>query len=334
LPLILIGEYIMTNLLELKNVSKIFPLGGIIRKKRVIAVDSFSLEIPEDQQRIITLAGESGSGKTTITNLLLGFIKPTSGEIIFRGKNLWKLKPDEWKTYRREVQAVFQDPYESYNTFYKMDHSLITPIKKFRLAKTHNEAVKIATEALWSVGLNADEILNKYPHELSGGQRQRVMLARVFALKPKILLADEPVSMIDISLRADILKIIQRLQKEFGMSCVYITHDLSNAFCISNYIIILYLGSVMEEGDFQAIIKNPKHPYVKMLIDSIPKPNPKNRWDSKVKLQDVEIARLEKIQGCKFSNRCSQAKKVCREKNPDLVNLIEDSRKIRCFEYV
>lgn len=322
----------MTNLLELKNVSKTFSLGGIIRKKRVIAVDNFSIEIPEDQQKIITLAGESGSGKTTIANLLLGFIKPTSGEIIYRGKNLWKLKRDEWKRYRREVQAVFQDPYESFNGFYKMEHSLITPIKKFKLAKTDGEAVKIASEALWSVGLNADEILNKRPHELSGGQRQRVMLARVFALKPKILLADEPVSMIDVSLRADILKIIQRLQKEFGMSCIYITHDLSNAFCISNYIIILYLASVMEEGDFQAIIKTPKHPYVKMLIDSIPKPNPKNRWEGKVMLQNVEVARLEKIQGCKFSNRCPQAKEVCHEKNPNLVNL-GDNRKIRCYEY-
>jgi len=322
----------MENLIETKNLTKVFPLGGIIRRKSVTAVENFSLEIPNDRQVIITLAGESGSGKTTIASLLLGFVKPTSGEILYRGKNMWKLKGENWRRYRREVQAVFQDPYESLNPFYQVDSVLMEPLKKFKLARSDAEAIKLASEALQSVGLNPDEVFDKYPHQLSGGQRQRVMLARVFAIRPKILIADEPVSMIDVSLRADILKIIQTLEKEHEMSCIYITHDLSNAFCISNEMIILYLGSVTEQGDFDTIIKDPKHPYVKMLINSIPIPNPKSRWQGRVRLQDIEIARLERIVGCKFCNRCKEAMPICSQKMPPLLEL-EKGRKVACYLY-
>ncbi len=178
----------MENLMEAKNVTKRFSLGSLINKKYVTAVDNFSFEIQEDKQVITTLAGESGSGKTTITNLLLGFIKPTSGEILYRGKNVWKLKGDEKRIFRREVQAIFQDPYETLNPFYKMNHVLVEPIKKFKLASSQGEAEKMAKEALLQVGLNPEEVLDKYPHQLSGGQRQRVILARAFTLRPKIFL--------------------------------------------------------------------------------------------------------------------------------------------------
>jgi len=322
----------MGNLLEVSNLGKIFSLGGLISKNSVTAVEDFSLEIPEDRQVIITLAGESGSGKSTIANLLLGFIKPTSGRILYRGKDVWKLKGAEWKRYRRELQAVFQDPYESLNPFYKMSHVMMGPIKKFKLSKSESEAYKLASEALLEVDLNPEEVFSKYPHQLSGGQRQRVMLARVFLTRPKILVADEPVSMLDVSLRADILKIIQNLEAKHDMSCLYITHDLSNAFCISNEIIILYLGSVMEQGNFGAVIKNSKHPYVKMLVSSIPIPNPRSRWEGRVKLQEVETARLETIVGCKFCNRCPEAMAVCREKRPPLLDL-EENHKVACHLY-
>lgn len=322
----------MGNIIEAKNVAKRFPLGGLIHKKYVTAVENFSLQMEEDDQKVITLAGESGSGKTTITNLLLGFIKPTYGEVLFRDKNIWKLKGSEWKRYRREVQAVFQDPYESLNPFYKIGNVLLEPIKKFKLANSNSDAVKLASEALYDVGLDANEVLDKYPHQLSGGQRQRAMLARVFALRPKILLADEPVSMIDVSLRAEILKIIQKLQKDFELSCLYVTHDLSNAYCISDEIVILYLGSVMEQGNFGTVINCPKHPYVKMLISSVPQPDPKNRWQGKVKLQDIEITRLETLVGCKFCNRCPEAMPICSKKEPSLIDLGKD-RKIACHLY-
>lgn len=322
----------MGNLLEVKKVVKEFSIGGIFRKEKVTAVEEFSLEISDDEQTVITLAGESGSGKTTIINLLLGFIKPTSGQILYRGKDIWKLNGEEWRRYKMEVQAVFQDPYDSFNPFYKISHAILEPIKKFKLANDIKESYKITGKALNEVGLDADEVLGKYPHELSGGQRQRVMLARAFVLRPKILLADEPVSMIDVSIRADILKIIQKLQSEIDMSCLYITHDFSNAFCISDKIIILCLGSVMEQGDFETIIQAPKHPYVEALIRSIPIPNPKFRWKEKIKLQDIEITRFEKIAGCKYFNRCPDAKPICKDEKPPLIDLGK-RHMVACHKY-
>jgi peptide/nickel transport system ATP-binding protein len=319
----------MGTLLEARNVMKTFSLGGVIHRKSITAVDGFSFEIPDDKQVVTTLAGESGSGKTTITRMLLGFMKPTRGEILYRGRNIWKLKGSDWRRYRREVQAVFQDPYESFNPFYKINKSLIEPLETFKLVQSKSEAIKLASEALLDVGLNPDEVFNKYPHQLSGGQRQRILLARIPLIKPKILLADEPVSMIDSSLKADILKLIQKLQNEHEMSCLLITHDLSNAYCISNEIIILYLGSVMEQGDFETVIKNPKHPYVKLLLESIALPNPKHRWNGTVQLQDIEIARLETIVGCKFYNRCPESKPICSQKIPPLLDL-SDNHKVAC----
>ena len=323
----------MGDLLEVNNVTKTFPLGGIIRRKYVTAVEDISIRIPENEQVIVTLAGESGSGKTTIANMIMGFMKPTSGEILFRGKNIWAMNREERRRYRKEVQAVFQDPFESLNPFYKIRHVLEGPIKKLRLASSQSDAIKLARESLLAVNLDPDEVLHKYPHQLSGGQRQRAMLARVFLIKPNLLIADEPVSMIDVSLRADILNIMNDLEKEFDMSCLYITHDLSTAYSISDNIIILYLGSVMEEGDFGTIVKDPKHPYVQALIASIPLPNPKSRWHGKVKLQNIEIARLEKITGCKFHNRCPKAMPICSKEVPPLTNM-GSNHKAACHLYV
>nr|MDO8135901.1 ABC transporter ATP-binding protein [Candidatus Njordarchaeum guaymaensis] len=323
----------MNDLLEAKNITKVFSLGGLVRKKYVTAVENFSFGITEDTQMVTTLAGESGSGKTTITNMLLGFLKPTKGEILYRGQNIWKMKRRDWRNYRRDVQAVFQDPYETLNPVHKIDYVLMEPIKKFKLADSKADATKMMSEVLYSVGLSSEEVLDKYPHQLSGGQRQRAMLARVFLIRPRILLADEPVSMIDVSLRADILEIIQKLQKENDMSCLYITHDLSNAYCISDEIIILYLGSVMEQGDFETIVKDPMHPYVKTLISSISIPNPRARWKGKVRLQDIEIARLETITGCKFCNRCSESIPICKQKEPPLTE-VGKNRRVACHLYL
>jgi len=323
----------MGDLLEVNSVTKTFPLGGIIRRKYVTAVEDISIRIPENEQVIVTLAGESGSGKTTIANMIMGFMKPTSGEILFRGKNIWAMNREERRRYRKEVQAVFQDPFESLNPFYKIHHVLMGPIKKLRLASSQSDAIKLARESLLAVNLDPDEVLDKYPHQLSGGQRQRAMLARVFLIKPNLLIADEPVSMIDVSLRAGILNIMNDLEKEFDMSCLYITHDLSTAYSISDNIIILYLGSVMEEGDFGTIVKDPKHPYVQALIASIPLPNPKSRWHGKVKLQNIEIARLEKIIGCKFHNRCPKAMPICSKEVPPLTNM-GSNHKAACHLYV
>jgi len=249
----------MSNLLELKEVTKRFSIGGIIRRSWITAVDKISFTLPGEKASTLSLVGESGSGKTTTARLILGFIKPTSGEILYKGKNIWTMKGKEWLNYRKETQAIFQDPFAPLNPFYKVKYALMVPIKKFKLADSQSEAEKLARNSVEEVGLRA-EILDKYPHQLSGGERQRIMIARTFAIRPKLVIADEPVSMVDASLRASILELMNTLQERYGTSFLYITHDLSTAYSISSDILVLYLGSIVERGDCEAVIKNPKHP--------------------------------------------------------------------------
>ncbi|MFT5196034.1 MAG: ABC-type oligopeptide transport system ATPase subunit, partial [Candidatus Promineifilaceae bacterium] len=213
-----------TPLLEFKNVTKIYS-NGIINKTTTTALNNVSFKLAENDPTIMTVAGESGSGKTTLAMLLLGFIPPTEGQILYKGKDISKLRGEERFTFRREVQAVFQDPFAVFNPFYTVDHLLSVPIKKFKLASSKAEVHEKMVEALEAVGLHPQDILGRFPHQLSGGQRQRINVARALVLKPKVLVADEPVSMVDASLRANILEILQNLQQEHGVSIIYITHD-------------------------------------------------------------------------------------------------------------
>src|SRR5215510_9277768 len=210
----------MTSLLEVKNVRKVFGGGGGLfrRKAPTVALDDISLTIPSDTPTFTALAGESGSGKTTLANLILGFLSPTSGSILYKGQDLSTMRAEEHQMFRREVQAIFQDPFEAYNPFYKIDHLLSTPIRKFRLAHSKSEAQELMADALRKVGLRPEDTLGRYPHQLSGGQRQRVTIARALLLKPRLIIADEPVSMVDASLRATILESLRTLYSEFGIS--------------------------------------------------------------------------------------------------------------------
>ena len=324
----------MENLLELRNVVKRFYIEGLIRRKYVTAVDGVSFTIPGEKPTTVSLVGESGSGKTTIARLILGFIKPTSGEILYKGKNIWKIKGREWWNYRREVQAIFQDPYAPLNPFYKVKHALIEPIKKFKLANSQSEADKLAKNSVEDVGLRA-EVLDKYPHQLSGGERQRIMIARAFAIRPKLVIADEPVSMVDASLRASILDLMNTLKEKYGTSFLYITHDLSTAYSISSSVLVIYLGTIVERGDCEAVIKNPKHPYMKMLIESVPIPDPKMRWRRKVKLKEESGESIQTKKGrlgCKFYDRCPEVMDICRSKAPPLVE-VERNHWVACFLY-
>ncbi len=216
----------MAPLLELRNVSKIYSQ-GLLSREQTIALDQMSLVIDDANPEIIAVAGESGSGKTTMSMLALGFIDPTIGEVLYKGKNITKLGRDEYWKFRREVQAVFQDPFAVFNPFYKIDHLLTVPIDKFKLAKSKQQARTMMEDALNAVGLRHEEILGRFPHQLSGGQRQRISVARAMLLKPTLLVADEPVSMVDASLRATILESMKKLKKEYGISILYITHDLT-----------------------------------------------------------------------------------------------------------
>jgi peptide/nickel transport system ATP-binding protein len=213
-----------------------------------------------------------------MARMLLGLEFPSSGEVLYRGTDLRHLPSAEWTEFRRNVQAIFQDPFGVYNAFYKIDHVLETPLRKFKLASGRDEMRRMMIQALRQVGLNPDFTLGRYPHQLSGGQRQRIMIARTLLLRPTVIVADEPVSMIDASLRATVLGNLLQLKRQFGISLVYITHDLTTAYQISDRIIVLYQGDVVESGDPEQIIRSPQHPYTQLLIKSIPEPDPDHRW--------------------------------------------------------
>jgi peptide/nickel transport system ATP-binding protein len=322
-----------TPLLQINNATKIFGGGFLQGGKKVVALQDFDLTIPSEPAKIITIAGESGSGKSTLANLILGFTPLTSGEIIFRGNNLSAMTRDQKLDYRRHIQAVFQDPYGVYNPFYQVRHIFDLVINNFKLAKGKAEKRQMIEEALNVVGLHGKEVLHKYPHQLSGGQRQRMMVARAFLLKPALIVADEPVSMVDASLRAMILDIMLRLRDEHGISFMYITHDLSTAYQVGDDIYLLYQGSIAEQGKTTQVIENPKHPYAQQLISSIPVPDPDQRWDSEISLPDDEEARTQVEGGCRFYNRCPKHWDKCLSAKPALYTLAGEEHQAACFLY-
>ena len=319
----------MAPLLELRNVSKIYSQ-GLLSREQTVALDNMSLVLDDSKPTIVAVAGESGSGKTTLSMLSLGFIDPSKGEVFYKGKNLAKLSGKEYLSFRREVQAVFQDPFAVFNPFYTIDHLLTVPIDKFKLTKSKKLARQMMEDSLSAVGLRPDEILGRFPHQLSGGQRQRISVARALVLKPTLLVADEPVSMVDASLRATILESLKNLKKDYGISILYITHDLTTAYHISDSIIVLYRGGVMEAGDVDTVIKNPKHPYTKLLIDSIPWPDLKLRWGS-TELQAKE-GEFRSTTGCRFAGRCPFVMPKCKENVPPLFQT-DKTRAAACYLY-
>ena len=230
------------------------------------------------------------------------------------------------------MQAIFQDPYGTYNPFYQVDSVFKTIIGKFKLAHSQAEAQKLTENALEVVGLRPNEILGKYPHQLSGGQRQRIMIARAFLLKPRLIVADEPVSMIDASLQVRILDIIQQIKAEFNISFLYITHDLSTAYQISDDIYVLYRGSVMERGEIDAIIQQPQHPYTQLLINSVPVPDPDMRWEGRLESSTAGKTQAGTAVGCKFASRCPHVMPRCLEHIPPEYEITADQH-AACYLY-
>jgi oligopeptide/dipeptide ABC transporter ATP-binding protein len=320
----------MTALLELRNVTKVYT-GGFIKKRTTVALDNISLAIGDGKPRITAIAGESGSGKTTMGMLFLGFLAPTQGEVFYNGQDLWQSSKEAWRAFRREVQAVFQDPFEVYNPFYKVDHVLTVPISKFGLGNSPDEQRAMMETALLGVGLRPDETLGRYPHQLSGGQRQRITVARALILKPRVLIADEPVSMVDASLRATILETLRGLNRDLGISILYITHDLATAYHICDNILVLYQGSVTEAGDVDSIILDPKHPYTQLLVASIPWPDPRRNWGDEAIISQGDVAG-QATRGCKFAPRCRYAMDICRQERPPMFR-VDASRSVSCFLY-
>jgi peptide/nickel transport system ATP-binding protein len=332
----------MTALVEARRVSKVFG-GGLFDKRVTVALDNLSFSVESSPPRITAVVGESGSGKTTLARLLLGLATPTTGEVFYNGTDLRQLARAERRAFLRDVQMIFQDPYEVYNPFYRVDHVLETPIAEFKLANSAQARRALIQESLRAVGLRPEETLGRYPHQLSGGQRQRIMVARAVLLRPKLIIADEPVSMVDASLRATILDSLRELNREYGMSIVYITHDLTTAYQISDNIIVLYRGTVAEAGDVEQVVRQPRHPYTQLLIKSVPEPNPEHQWGAVELRADVgEITNgvtvvvqpnsNHLLAGCTFADRCPHVMTVCKENAPPLIRL-DEARAAACFLY-
>lgn len=319
----------MTAFLQCRGVTKVFS-GGLFNRKQTTALKDVSLEIKRDPPSITAIVGESGSGKTTMARLLLGLIAPTEGEVLYAGKDLRSLSRPERRQFLRDVQVIFQDPYEVYNPFYRVDHVLQNPIRKFGLAHGADAERQLMSAVLETVGLRPDETLGRHPHQLSGGQRQRVMVARALLLKPKVIVADEPVSMVDSSLRATILGTLQALSHDFGISLIYITHDLTTAYQIAQNIIVLYRGSVAEVGDVELVVKQPQHPYTKLLVGSIPLPDPSHAW--RVEELQASLAGAANPRACRFAERCPYVMPICVENPPPLYRSAE-RRAAACYLY-
>jgi peptide/nickel transport system ATP-binding protein len=319
-------------ILSIQQATKVYGGGFLSSSKSFVALDHFSLDIFANQAKIIAIAGESGSGKTTLANLILGFTSCTEGKVLYKDVDLATMTRQQRIKYRKEVQAVFQDPYEVYNPFYRVSHIMNMVVRHFDLAQNKTVAAEMIENALKVVGLRSEEILEKYPHQLSGGQRQRVMVARAYMLRPRLIVADEPVSAVDASLRAMILDIMFRLRDDLGISFLYITHDLSTAYQISDSMYVLFQGTTVERGNAAEIIENPKHPYVQELIESIPVPDPEVKWNTDISLPSEEVMRMTSSVGCRFYPRCARHMDRCKEAFPEMVQVGNDHQ-VACYLY-
>lgn len=322
----------MGMILEARGVGKLFKLrDGRLRSRSLTAVAQFSIAIEEERPSIVAIAGESGSGKTTLARILLGLYRPSTGKLLYRGEEIGSLDASKLRRFRREVQAIFQDPFEVYNPFYRVDHVLEMPLAKFGLAADRSTVHGRIHEALAHAGLRSEETLGRFPHQLSGGQRQRVMIARALLLEPKIIIADEPVSMVDASFRATILDNLMRLRNELGISILYITHDLTTAYQLCDTIVVLYRGEVVEAGDVDSVIKAPKHPYTQLLVRSIPLPDPDKPWGD-VSDSIGPVAQETGREGCLFADRCPMVMETCKSSAPGLKR-VGVTHAARCFLY-
>jgi peptide/nickel transport system ATP-binding protein len=321
----------MTNLLEIRNVSRVFHGGPIWRRETTVAVNNVSFSIDEKRATITGIVGESGSGKTTLALMVLGHEEPTSGQVIYRGQDVSTMSSQERFEFRRQVQPIFQDPFSAFNPFYRVDHVLTMPISRFHLADSEQATRRRIHEALELVGLRPGETLGRFPHQLSGGQRQRLMVARALLCQPRLIVADEPVSMVDASLRATILASLQTLNQELNISIVYITHDLTTAYQVCDHLIVMYAGSIAEAGDTRKIIQEPQHPYTQLLISSIPSMDRSQRWEDTL-VEETSTGPAAVSHGCKFAPRCQWAKEPCWQEPPPLYHT-ESDRVVACVLY-
>ena len=306
------------TLLSVRNLVKNFELRasrGIRKTQRVVqAVSDVSFDVKVGQT--LGLVGESGSGKTTVGRSVLQLIEPTSGEVIFEGQDLTKMSFEELRNVRRQMQIVFQDPFASLDPKMTVGSSIAEPLVVQGVGGNHQDKV---AELLDLVGLATDHA-KRFPHEFSGGQRQRVGIARALALDPKLIVLDEPVSALDVSIQAGVVNLFADLQKRLGMSYVFIAHDLSVVRHIADQVAVMYLGKIVEIGDKESVYRNPSHPYTKALLSAVPVPNPTiERSRHRIMLEGDVPSPVNPPTGCRFRTRCWKATAMCAVEEPQLV---------------
>jgi len=315
----------MEKLLEVEHLSKDFSLGSILSRVRITAVDNVSFDV--NPAEIFALAGESGCGKTTTARVILGFEESTSGAIIHAGKKEAKNKK-VWFT--EGIQAIFQDPFSTFNPLRTVDRYFFETVQNYKLARGKKEAIELIDLKLKAIGLSYEEFAGKYPSEFSGGQLQRISIARALLTNPVLLIADEPVSMVDASLRMSIVNLFKKLRDEFGVSVLYITHDLATAYYVSDRIAVMFRGNIVEMGPVEQVLMNPRHPYTRLLRESIPEADPHKRWKDTITLAELEHEEYLR-QGCKFAGRCPEVMEKCKGTVPEDVYV--DEVLVKCHAY-
>ncbi len=314
-------------LLTLNRVTKTFRYGILGFKFK--AVDNITLTL-EDKPHIFTIAGESGSGKTTLAKMILRILKPDQGKILFKGIDIYRLNNT---TFNRNIQPILQDPYAAFNPMRKVITYLEDTVKNVLELKDPYNIRERISEVLSYVGLDLSKVAQKYPHEFSGGELQRMAIARALIPNPKLIVADEPVSMLDVSLRINIVNLMKKIKDEKGITFIYITHDLATAYYLSDKIAVMFRGTVVEAGDSKKVLSKPLHPYTQILIESLPQVDPKkrNEWLTKRPKLGFHIEEQEFVlKGCKFMPRCPYAMSICKNDPPEIDI---GGVKVRCWLY-
>lgn len=315
------------KLLEVKNVSKIFRIGGMLSKKKMTAVDEVSISIDSDKPIILSVVGESGCGKTTLCKMILRMYAPDMGDIVLQGNAYSDKKTYDANKFRLDVQPIFQNPYESFSPRKTVDTYLFNTALRLGICKNRAEATKLIDETLRSVGMSLEVVKGKYSAQFSGGELQRISIARALITRPKLIIADEPVAAIDASMKMNIVNLFKELKDKYNVSFIYITHDLSTAYYVSDYIATLYRGGLIEYGIASEIMDNPAHPYTDLLMNAVPRVG--DKWDESFVLPDLEEKEYA-ITYCKFAPRCQYATDECRQGKPEL-EAISDTRKVSCY---
>lgn len=316
----------MKTVLKTENLHKVYSLGSFLRRATINALDDVNLCVNSDAPMIISLVGESGSGKTTLAKVLLRLIEPSSGSaIVYDHQVAGKGVRPSKREFLSTVQPIFQNPFEAFSSYRTVDSYLERTAMSVN-GLTRVEAAEAMQEALVSVGLKYADVKGKYPNQFSGGELQRVSVARALIPHPKIIIADEPVSMIDASLRMNVINLFLSLKQKFNTSFLYITHDLATAYYISDYLAVMYRGCIVEFGEARVVLTDPRHPYTQLLMESIP--STKWKWAKRMAESDIETKEY-RFAGCKFHNRCPLAQDICIQTRPPAVKQA-DGRDVYC----